>query len=207
MAIHIWPMGYEFDTPSADCSSNVNFRLTNFFYILSLFRKTDCFILPVLPESDFYISHGKKKRYTVASAFQGFCLFLFSPFPHLMWCRVGDPGPHIHYHFKTCCSDQMAGKRKFNIRVLPWLKHLQHCDTNRLSEAKMNLDVYGIVCVCVCVWLFAFQGILASILYRSERMCVCTLKGGQNNQSLVEVPAVMSSRWGDGWVDRVTTRL
>lgn len=69
-----------------------------------------------------------------------------------MWCRVGDPGPHIHYHFKTCCSDQMAGKRKFNVRVLPWLKHLQSCDSNRVSGAEMKLGLYvRVLYVCVCL--------------------------------------------------------
>lgn len=128
---------------------------------------------------------------------------------------MGNPGPQIHYHFKTRCSNQTTGKRIYANLVFmsPWLKHLQSCDTNRLSRAEMKLGTYVSVLrvaalLCMNAWVCSQLSVgVYMCVWSSVCVCICALKwvrriGAEQSPSC-------DVRYQGSWlcVDRMTTWL
>lgn len=117
---------------------------------------------------------------------------------------MGDPGPQIHYHFKTHCSTQTTGKRIFTNSVFmsPWRKtsaKLWHEQTQQSRKEGRNICVF--VCGCFnSIWMHGCS-------CKCWSACVCWRWNGSGWSELSRVSAVMCSTWGFGSADRVTTWL
>jgi len=145
---------------------HVNPRFT-FFNVLSLLQHSSSARIRLL-----HLTEEKKKRNLILLLSRAAVFFLFPLFSHQTWRHVGDPGPHIHYHFKTCCSKQTTRKRICAdlVFVSPWLKHLQSCDMNRFNRAEMKLGTYV---RDFCVLLLCLAPYLWYCLQVSGGTCVC----------------------------------